>query len=143
MSTSLIHFLSHPKNAQTARILVIEYFPNKHILPFLDILQDFGYIRGYRLLPSSSDSKTFHKLEILLKYKNHKPAITRTIPFSKPSRRFYARSLSFSSSSFSNLSDPISSFMQGIFIISTSQGLMSHFTAHKLNIGGEVICHVR
>lgn len=114
---SLIHFLSLLRNASTARILVIEYSPSKQILPFLDILQDFGYIRGYRLIAVDC------RLEILLKYRNREPAISRIIAFSrrKSNRRFP---------------------QQGIFILSTSQGLMSHFTAYKLGIGGEVLCHI-
>jgi small subunit ribosomal protein S8 len=153
----LSHFFSHLQNSQTSRILVIHSSPSKHLFPILDILQDFGYIRGYRLLtkghPFGMASKglshgrplfsSFPKLEILLKYKNQKPAISRIISISKPSRRFYISANHLSRLFFSppSLFDP-SPFMHGLFILSTSKGLMSHFTAHKLHIGGEVLCHV-
>jgi small subunit ribosomal protein S8 len=146
----LSHFFSHLQNSQTSRILVIHSSPSKHLFPILDILQDFGYIRGYRLLtkghPSVSPllfSSSFPKLEILLKYKNQKPAISRIVSISKPSRRFYISANHLSRLFFSppSLFDP-SPFMHGLFILSTSKGLMSHFTAHKLHIGGEVLCHV-
>jgi small subunit ribosomal protein S8 len=154
----LSHFFSHLQNSQTARILVIHSAPSKHLFPILDILQDFGYIRGYRLLPNGSSSgislganyqsgllfsSSFPKLEILLKYKNQKPAISRILSISKPSRRFYISANHLSRLFFSppSLFDP-SPFMHGLFILSTSKGLMSHFTAHKLHIGGEVLCHV-
>ncbi len=150
----LSHFFSHLQNSQTSRILVIHSSPSKHLFPILDILQDFGYIRGYRLLTNSSPSVSpshgpsgplfsFPKLEILLKYKNQKPAISRIVSISKPSRRFYISANHLSRLFFSppSLFDP-SPFMHGLFILSTSKGLMSHFTAHKLHIGGEVLCHV-
>jgi ribosomal protein S8 len=33
-------------------------------------------------------------------------------------------------------------FMQGIYILSTSKGIRDHITAHQLNVGGEVPCHI-
>ena len=131
---SITHFLSLLKNAHTARISVIEYPPSKQILPILDILQDFGYIRGYRInhMPSGNPLKmrkgiTSGIVEILSRYKNRRPAISDI----KKNRPFYISS--------NNLS---SLFGHGLFIIPTSQGLMSHFTAHKLHIGGQVLCHI-
>lgn len=49
MSDSLSNFFSHLKNAQNNRILVIEHPKSKIIISILEILQESGYIRGYRL----------------------------------------------------------------------------------------------
>lgn len=142
MSDLLSNFFSHINNSQQSRILVIEHSQSKIIMSILNILQESGYIRGYRLLAHSS---TFPKVEILLKYKNQKPAINKIIRISKPSKRVYfsVKHLSLSSSKM-DLSSTLSSlvFMKGIFILSTSRGIMTHLTAYRLNIGGEILCHI-
>jgi ribosomal protein S8 len=84
MSNSLSHLFSHIQNGQRNRILVIESVQTKLIIAILNILQDHGYIRGYRFHPNASN-----KLQILLKYKNQKPVINKIICISKPSKRVY------------------------------------------------------
>lgn len=216
MSDLLSNFFSHLKNAQQSRILLIEHPQSKIIMSVLNILQECGYIRGYRILvvpiykdnyglPShynktslqgsnmtltlgqtSSDLKEtkglgvtnfFSKIEILLKYKNQKPAINNIIRVSKPSKRVYlsVKKLShmltkktykknededleygavipLNSKSLPNIAQGhevnseahLSSlhFMKGILILSTSKGIMTHLTAYRLHIGGEVLCHI-
>lgn len=163
MSDILSNFFSHLKNAQQSRILVIEHPQSKLILSLLNILQECGYIRGYRMIvPNNTLLEqsinlnikpfTFPKVEILLKYKNQKPAINKIIRISKPSKRVYlsVKKLSHILTKKTNnqisfsLGDKMSSllFMKGILILSTSQGIMTHLTAYRLNIGGEVLCHI-
>lgn len=183
MSDILSNFFSHLKNAQQSRILVIEHPQSKIILSVLNILQECGYIRGYRIagnkagfftnpegltelamnisLDNSTPGQltnigakrfTFPKVEILLKYKNQKPAINKIIRISKPSKRIYlsVKKLSHiltkktNNQTYFSLGDKMSSllFMKGILILSTSQGIMTHLTAYRLNIGGEVLCHI-
>lgn len=50
-------------------------------MAILATLLESGYIRGYRIGRS--------KIEILLKYKNQKPAIKNITRISKPSKRVY------------------------------------------------------
>lgn len=175
MSDSLSKFFSHLKNAQTHRILIIEHPSSKIILSILEILQECGYIRGFRSHPSLLDNspvlahtesqspilqkkqllhsprkKNNSTIEILLKYKNQQPAINKIIRISKPSKRIY-----FSVGQTINVGEsknkkPLKSnanfsplrFMKGILILSTSQGIMSDVTANRLNLGGEVLCHI-
>jgi len=136
MSDSLSNFLSNSKNAQMSYILVIEHAHTRAIVSILDVLQEDGYIRGHRF---KSDNP--NKVEILLKYKNQKPAINRIIRLSKPSKRIY---LSADQLSRNFLASGRGSFflMQGLFILSTSKGIMSRSSALKLNVGGELLCHV-
>lgn len=154
MSDSLSHFFSHVKNAQKSRILVIEHPQSKVIISILDTLQDCGYIRGYRIQKKNTifsdnfkNTKYSQKIEILLKYKNEKPVINEILRISKPSKRIYVSVKKFAHFSEKknetcniNLSPLL--FMKGIFILSTSKGIMSHITAFRLNIGGEVLCHI-
>ena len=125
MSDPLSHFFSHLVSAQKARILVIHHPKTLLILALLDILLSYGYIRGFRF-----DN---HLVHILLKYKNHFPAISHILRLSKPCRPFSVSSSFFSSSSFPK---------HGLFILSSSSGLFSHFSAIRLRLGGEVLCHV-
>jgi small subunit ribosomal protein S8 len=158
MSDILSNFFSHVKNAQQSRILIIEYPQSKIILSILNILQECGYIRGYRIFNSNNNiliknkNFNFSQIEILLKYKNQKPAINKIIRISKPSKRVYlsvkklSHILTKKTSNITQLTrnEKISSllFMKGILILSTSQGIMTHLTAYKLNIGGEILCHI-
>ena len=54
MSDILSNFFSYLKNAQQSRILVIEHPQSKLILSLLNILQECGYIRGYRMIVSNN-----------------------------------------------------------------------------------------
>jgi small subunit ribosomal protein S8 len=155
MSDSLSNFFSHIKSAQKGRVLVIEHFKSQVTLAILATLQESGYIRGYRVFggrsatTSSNSSTSSQKIEILLKYKNQKPAINQILRVSKPSRRFYLSvnqltGLFTDKGRQTNEARPKSApcLMQGILILSTSKGVMSHLTAYRLNVGGEVLCHV-
>lgn len=155
MSDSLSNLFSHIKSAQKGRLLVIEHFKSQVTLAILATLQESGYIRGYRVLAgcqSLIDSRpktSSQKVEILLKYKNQKPAINQILRISKPSRRFFVRVKQITRTNTDKgrqISEarPKSApcLMQGILILSTSKGIMSHLTAYRLNVGGEVLCHV-
>lgn len=84
MSDSLSHLCSHIQNGQRGHILTIESVQTKLVIAVLNILQDHGYIRGYRFHQNASN-----KLQILPKYKNQKPVINKIIRISKPSKRVY------------------------------------------------------
>ena len=223
MSDVLSNFFSHIKNSQINRILVVKQPQSKIVMSVLNILQECGYIRGYRLSTYSAQVRNNNDLvskknfvlhtlktpipntlvkfidqdvnnlnsisnksniyikqssqmvteadslnkstivyseidkgrgivEILLKYKNQKPAIKNIIQISKPSKRFYISIKDLSHQltkktyhqtqihSNNNLSPLL--FMKGILILSTSKGIMTHLTAYRLNVGGEVLCHI-
>ena len=188
MSDSLSNLFSHIKNAQRNRILVIEHFKSKESIAILNILQQNGYIRGFRVGPCREQPTPIHpaqaqsdkkagplwapqsgaqKLQILLKYKNQKPAISELTRISKPSRRVYVSidQLGPRSGAAPERRRPKRGhqtiedvpegdhtaqkdsrsgffFMQGILILSTSKGILSHVTARRLGAGGEVIGHV-
>lgn len=150
MKDTLSNLFSHIKNAQENRILVIEHIKSRTIIAILNVLQEHGYIRGYRFLTQKP-----HKLEILLKYNanNQKPVINKIIPLSKPSRRVYVRAnqlikkdsirLGYLTKLYGKHGQKQEFlFMQGILILSTCQGIMDGDTAHKFNLGGQVICQV-
>lgn len=126
MSDSVANLLSHIQNGQRGKTSTIQHFKSQVAVAILKILQENGYIRGFRygVLPVAHAPAVCHHrgmrttpasntdtcvggsalgggptnlgargqadmIEILLKYKNQKPAITRAIRISKPSKRVY------------------------------------------------------
>lgn len=69
---------------------------------------------------------------VKLKYENKTPAISGVRKISKPGQRIYisAKQIKPSKSGY------------GIFIISTSKGLLTDKEAKKLNVGGELLCEI-
>jgi small subunit ribosomal protein S8 len=136
MSDSLSNFFSILKNGQAGRILVIEHARTRAIVSILDVLLEDGYIRGYRFKPDNP-----RVVETMLKYKNQKPAINHIVRLSKPSRRLYLSADQLAEYGSSSGRGSFF-FMQGLFILSTSKGIMSRSAALKLNVGGELLCHI-
>lgn len=134
MSDSISNLLSQIGNAQRNRILSIEHRKTKLIIGLLNVLQENGYIRGYRPNKSWDGS-----ILILPKYKNQKPAIKSSVRISKPSRRVYV-----GVDQLAKIGElkGANSFMKGILILSTPKGVISSTLARKLNVGGEILCRV-
>lgn len=152
--SSLSNLLSIINNGQKNRLVTVTCPSSQFTLSILQILQDNGFILGFR----SSSLYSFTTV-IFLKYTNHQPAISQCLLISKSSRRifksikhlsweknsvaifshlFHKHSLSFDSL---NKSTPVP-FMNGLFILSTSKGILSHQHAQNLNVGGEILCHI-
>jgi small subunit ribosomal protein S8 len=95
----------------------------------LDVLEEEGFIRGYRRVEEDGKAPT---LEIELKYFDGSPVISHLARVSKPGRRVY--------SAVSDLR-PVRNGL-GIAIVSTPKGVMSDHAARQNNVGGEVLCQV-
>lgn len=129
MSNSLRKLFSHIQNAQLARASALEVDKSKAAIAVLNVLQQNGYIRGYRF-----NIQKPRKTEILLKYKNQEPAICRRWGYYiTPKKTYLTRE---------QLASGRSGEQQRTLIVSTSKGVVSNTTAHKLNVGGELICSI-
>lgn len=100
----------------------------------LKVLKKEGYIGAYELYNQSPK-----KIKIYLKYKGwwiKKPIFSTLKRISKPGQRIFA--------GYKNFSQKINllKYEQGIAVISTSMGIMSHLKASKLKKGGEIICYI-
>lgn len=95
----------------------------------LQVLLDEGYIRGFSREKNERDHL---RLKVELKYYDEKPVIQKVARCSKPGRRVYSGS--------SKLKPHVNGL--GIYVISTSQGVMSDVVARSKNIGGEILCSV-
>ena len=102
---------------------------SKFIYKFLLVLKDEGYISEVSLEETDSAIK---RIIISLKYYRNKGVISDIKVVSKPSRRVY-----WSVKEFKSFYGGL-----GLFIISTSRGILSINEARKQNIGGEVLCGI-
>jgi len=85
-SSSITKLINSIQNGQRGRLLSITVPKSKMNIACCKLLQENGYIRGYRLLPK--DASPFF-MQVLLKYIQGKPVVNRIVQISKPSRRVY------------------------------------------------------
>lgn len=103
------------------------------------ILKDNGYIEDFEIVPGKTltgrlkeRDLRFDQIKVTLKYQNGKSILHSLVRVSKPGRRVYVTK--------ENL--PVVLNKLGVAIISTSKGLMTNKNAHKVGLGGEVICEI-
>ena len=98
-----------------------------------EILQQEGYIAGWRVDEVDKDGHVFKQLVIDLKYgPNRERSIAGVRRVSKPGLRVYAKS---------NALPKVLGGL-GVAIISTSTGLLTDKQANKKGVGGEVLAYV-
>ncbi|MDX1924507.1 MAG: 30S ribosomal protein S8 [Rickettsiaceae bacterium] len=129
MTDPLADMLTRIRNGQKARLVSIKcsYSKVKHAV--LNVLKEEGYISDFAV----EDSGSFKELEITPKFSRlGKGAINEIARVSKPGKR-YTTSIKDLPSHYNGL---------GIFVLSTSKGVVSDREARRLGVGGEVICKV-
>lgn len=119
-----IHLLSKLKNAQMAHQELVHYKAIGFCTEILDVLWDNGYIGGYTRINEKS-------ISIKLLYEGGNPLLKYLLILSKPTRKIYA-----SCADIANLSG-----MGGVFIVSTTCGIMSSSDAIRRRLGGEVLAY--
>lgn len=127
MSDNIADMLTRIRNGQKSKLLNVSLPASKLKCAVLDVLKQEGYIVGY--------TKDAEKgiIDISLKYSRvGDPAICEIHRVSKPGKRIYS-AIDDLPSYFNNM---------GIYVLSTSHGVMSDREAKKQNVGGEVICKV-
>lgn len=129
MSDPLGDMLTRIRNGQSAFKRTVECPASKFRGRVLEVLKREGYIRGYTSREISAGITTF---DIELKYDQGQPVIRELHRVSRPGRRVY-----------SNISDLKPYFNNlGIFILSTSRGVMSDHDARREKVGGEVLAKI-
>lgn len=123
-------FLTRIRNGVMAGNKVVEIPASNIKKQMTKILFDKGYILNYKF----EDEGPQGSIKVALKYgkSNNTPAIKSITRVSKPGMRSFTNS--------KELPRVLNGL--GIAIISTSQGVMTDKEARKLNVGGEVLCHV-
>ncbi|MGM0572422.1 MAG: 30S ribosomal protein S8 [Bacteroidota bacterium] len=123
-------YLTRIRNAIKANHRVVEIPASNLKKEITKILFDKGYILNYKF----EDDKVPGVIKIALKYHpvSRIPAINELQRVSRPGLRRFCNSKEI----------PRVLNGLGIAIISTSNGLITDKEAHKLNVGGEIICYV-
>ena len=130
ITDSIGNYLTSIRNAILAHHKVVSV-PSSNIKKAITkVLMDQGYILNYKF--NNEGSKEM--IQIALKYNSitSVSAIKGIDRISTPGLRKYCSA------------DQLPRVLNGlgVAVISTSQGIMTDKKARKLNIGGEVICHV-
>jgi small subunit ribosomal protein S8 len=121
--------LTRIRNAIKAGHLIVDVPSSKMKVSIAKILKDEGFIKNFKL----NDDNRQKILRIYLKYSDeNQPAILSLTRVSKPGRRVYIKAEELV---------PIYNNI-GIWIISTSKGIITNKTAKKMNVGGEILCEI-
>lgn len=130
ISDPIADMLTRVRNAIQAGHLKVDVPSSKIKVGITKILKDEGFIKNFKIIDSPSKQKI---LRIYLKYTvDEQSAILSLSRISKPGRRVYIKAEEIK---------PVLNNI-GIWIISTSKGLVTNKTAKKLNVGGEIICEI-
>lgn len=128
MSDPIADLLTRIRNAQMAKLPVVNMPSSKLKVAICGVLKDEGYISGYAV----KEEGTKRELSIDLKYYQGKPVIEEIKRVSKPGLRQYKGKEEL----------PRNRQGLGIVIVSTNQGLMTEKQARAAGVGGEVLCTV-
>jgi small subunit ribosomal protein S8 len=128
MTDPISDMLARIKNACQRYFETVDVPSSKAKAGILRALEKEGYIKGFREIVK--DDRAF--LRVTLKYYEGKSVIKELARVSKPSRRVYSR--------FKKISSVFNGF--GIYVLSTSKGIMSDAEAKENNVGGEILCKV-
>ena len=127
--------LTRIRNAVAAKRTRVEIPASKLKIEIARILQDEGYVQGFKLVEETPEgAKTPQKfIRIFLKYGPRGERVISGIErISRPGRRVY----------FGHDEVPPVLAGLGISILTTSRGLMTGRAASKAGVGGEVLCNV-
>lgn len=130
MSDPIADMLTRIRNGNTAKHDFIEVPTSKVKLAIVKILEQEGYIKGYKVVKAGD----FENIRVQLKYgetKNDK-VIAGIKRISKPGLRVYAGK------------DELPKVLGGlgVAIISTNKGIITDREARDLQVGGEVLAFV-
>ena len=133
MTDPIADMLSRIRNAVTAKQTRVDMPSSRLKAEIARILQDEGYIQGFKLLEDATGGGHTRTLRLFLKYGPHgERLITGVERISRPGRRVY----------FGHDDVPEVLAGLGTSILTTSRGVMTGREAVKVGVGGEVLCNV-
>ena len=130
MTDPIADMLTRIRNAVTAKHTRVDMPTSRIKADIARILQDEGYIQGFKLVEEAGAPKT---LRLVLKYGPHgERLITGVERISRPGRRVYFGR------------DDVPEVLAGLgtSILTTSRGVMTGREAVKAGVGGEVLCNI-
>ena len=135
MTDPISDMLSRIRNAVSAKHARVDLPASKLKAEIARILQDEGYIQGYRLVeePGTKGGAARQLIRVFLKYGPHGEKVISGIErISRPGRSVYLGV------------DDVPAVLGGLGtnILTTSRGVMTGRAARKAGVGGEVLCNV-
>ena len=136
MTDPIADMITRIRNAVTAKHTRVDMPASKLKVEIARILQDEGYIQGFRMAEEPADRvgcQPRHVIRLFLKYGPHgEKVISGLTRISRPGRRVYL-----------GVDDvPVVLGGLGTSILTTSRGVMTGRAAKKAGVGGEVLCNV-
>jgi len=136
MTDPISDMLARIRNAVTAKHTRVDLPASKLKAEIARILQDEGYIQGFRVLEEPAERQDGQARPIIRLFLKYGPRGERVITgierISRPGRRVY----------FGVEEVPVVLGGLGTSILTTSQGVMTGRAAKKAGVGGEVLCNV-
>lgn len=134
MTDPIADMLTRIRNAVTAKHTRVDMPVSRIKADIAKILQDEGYIQGFKVLDEAPKTAGPVKtLRLFLKYGPHgERLITGVERISRPGRRVY----------FGRADVPEVLAGLGTSILTTSRGVMTGRAAVKAGVGGEVLCNI-
>jgi len=132
MTDPIADMLTRIRNAVTAKHTRVDMPASRLKAEIARILQDEGYIQGFKLLDEAARPQQ-QTLRLFLKYGPHgEKLITGVERISRPGRRVYFGR------------DDVPEVLGGLgtSILTTSRGVMTGRAAAKAGVGGEVLCNI-
>jgi small subunit ribosomal protein S8 len=134
MTDPIADMLTRVRNAVSAKHTRVDMPGSRLKAEIARILQDEGYIQGFKLLDDvTTTAPAVKTLRLFLKYGPHgERLITGVERISRPGRRVYFGK--------EDVPDVLGGL--GTNILTTSRGVMTGREAVKAGVGGEVLCNV-
>ncbi len=129
VSDPISDMLTRIRNAINAGHLKVDIPSSKLKMAIAKILKDEGFVKNFKII----DDNKQKILRVYLKYdKQNQPSVLSIKKISKPGRRVYIKAEDIK---------PVYNNI-GIWILSTSKGIITNKAAKQLNVGGEVLCEI-
>jgi small subunit ribosomal protein S8 len=136
MTDPISDMIARIRNAVSAKHTRVDLPASKLKAEIARILQDEGYIQGYRLVDVPAEKagrQARQAIRLFLKYGPHGERVISGLErISRPGRRVYLGV------------DDVPTVLGGLgtSILTTSHGVMTGRAARKAGVGGEVLCNV-
>ena len=130
-SDPVADMLTRIRNGQMAKLIAVIAPYSSFNEGILKVLLEEGFIKDYSV---NEVRAGIRELKIILSYSKNHGVIKQINKVTRPGLRVYYSVAELQLKKFYN--------GLGLYILSTSKGIMSDRSARKLNIGGEVICNV-
>jgi small subunit ribosomal protein S8 len=136
MTDPISDMIARIRNAVSAKHTRVDLPASKLKAEIARILQDEGYVQGYRLVDVPAEKagrQPRPMIRIFLKYGPHGERVISGLErISRPGRRVYLGV------------DDVPAVLGGLgtSILTTSRGVMTGRAARKAGVGGEVLCNV-